>query len=103
MCSLFKEQMDGATTESKSLKEVIGVYKIRSETRSAFSSHERNLTNLVAELESIRTSLTTSNTALQTDLDAIKARVAETTDALDDARRYNAAAWLSRQQCCVNG
>ena len=65
--------------------------------------HERYLTNLVAELESIRTSLTTSNTALQTDLDAIKARVAETTEALDDARRYNAAAWVSRQQYCVDG
>ena len=37
MCSLFKEQFDGATTESKSLKEVIGVYKIRSESCSAFS------------------------------------------------------------------
>lgn len=30
MCSQFKEKMDGATTESKSLKEIIGVYKIRS-------------------------------------------------------------------------
>ena len=30
MCSEFKEKMDGATTESKSLKEIIGVYKIRS-------------------------------------------------------------------------
>ena len=29
MCSQWKEQMDGATTESKSLKEIIGVYKIR--------------------------------------------------------------------------
>ena len=37
MCSLFKEQFDGATTESKSLKEVIGVYKIRSESCSACS------------------------------------------------------------------
>ena len=34
MCSQFKEKMDGATTESKSLKEIIGVYKIRSELSS---------------------------------------------------------------------
>ena len=37
MCSLFRERFDGATTESTSLKEVIGVYKIRSESCSAFS------------------------------------------------------------------
>jgi len=30
MCSQFKEKLDGATTESKSLKEMMGVYKIRS-------------------------------------------------------------------------
>ncbi len=30
MCSQFKEKMDGATTESKSLKEIIAIYKIRS-------------------------------------------------------------------------
>ena len=30
MCSQFKEKMDGATTESKSLKEMMGVYKVRS-------------------------------------------------------------------------
>lgn len=30
MCSQLKENMDGATTESKSLKEIIAVYKIRS-------------------------------------------------------------------------
>lgn len=30
MCSQFKEKMDGATTESRGLKEIIGVYKIRS-------------------------------------------------------------------------
>ena len=36
MCSLFKERFAGATTESTSLKEVIGVYKIRSESCSAF-------------------------------------------------------------------
>lgn len=29
MCSQFKEKMDGATTESKSLQELIGVYKVR--------------------------------------------------------------------------
>lgn len=34
MCSQFKEKMDGATTESKSLKEIIGVYKIRSGSSS---------------------------------------------------------------------
>ncbi|CAD6592553.1 MAG: kinesin-like nuclear fusion protein [Alectoria sarmentosa] len=72
MCSQFKESMDGATTESKGLKEIIGVYKIR-----------------IAELEAIRTTLTTSNTALQADLDAIKTRVAETSEALDDAKRYH--------------
>ena len=47
---------------------------------------------LVAELESIRTLLTTSNTALQTDLDAIKSRVSETSEALDDAKRYDLTA-----------
>ena len=30
MCSEFKEKMDGATTESNSLKDIIAVYKIRS-------------------------------------------------------------------------
>ena len=30
MCSQFKEKMDGATTESKSLREMMGIYKIRS-------------------------------------------------------------------------
>lgn len=34
MCSQFKESMDGATTESKGLKESIGVYKIRSGSTS---------------------------------------------------------------------
>lgn len=48
--------------------------------------------DLVAELEAIRASLTTSNTALQTDLDAIKARVSETSEALDDAKRYRVTA-----------
>ena len=47
---------------------------------------------LVAELESIRTSLTTSNTALQTDLDVIKTRVSETSEALNDAKRYGLTA-----------
>ena len=32
MCSQFKEKMDGATSESKSLKEMMAVYKIRSMT-----------------------------------------------------------------------
>ena len=32
MCSEFKEKMDGATTESKSLREMMGIYKIRSMT-----------------------------------------------------------------------
>ena len=48
--------------------------------------------NLVTELEAIRTSLTLSNTVLQTDLDAIKARVSEISEALDDAKRYGFAA-----------
>ena len=30
MCSEFREKMDGATTESKSLREMMGIYKIRS-------------------------------------------------------------------------
>ena len=30
MCSQFKEKMDGATTESKGLKEMMGMYKVRS-------------------------------------------------------------------------
>ena len=47
---------------------------------------------LVAELESIRTLLTTSNTSLQTDLDNIKIRVSETSEALDDAKRYDVTA-----------
>ena len=90
MCSEFKEKMDGATVESRSLKELIGVYKIRSGSSKPFSfqCHSR-LTSLVTELEAIRTSLATSNTALQTDLDAIKSRVAETSEALEDAKRYH--------------
>ena len=56
------------------------------------TNNHPSLTNLVAELESIRTSLTTANTTLQTDLDAIKIRAAETSDALDDAKRYSSAA-----------
>ena len=36
MCSQFKEKMDGATSESKSLKEMMAVYKIRSMCGSAF-------------------------------------------------------------------
>ena len=34
MCSQFRERIDGATTESKSLKEIIEVYKIRSGSSS---------------------------------------------------------------------
>ena len=30
MCTQFREKMDGATTESKSLREMMGIYKIRS-------------------------------------------------------------------------
>lgn len=37
MCALFKEKMDDATTESRSLREIIGVYKIRSGSRSRVS------------------------------------------------------------------
>lgn len=44
---------------------------------------------LVAELESIRVTLTTNNDSLQTDLDAIKTRVSETSEALEDAKRYD--------------
>lgn len=98
MCSEFKEKMDGATTESKSLKEIIGVYKIRSGSCSLSSQNYPRLTGLVTELESIRTSLTTSNTALQIDLDAIKIRVAETSEALDDAKRYGSTILLILQQ-----
>lgn len=56
------------------------------------SNRRPSLTNLVTELESIRTSLTEANTTLQTELDAIKARAAETSDALDDAKRYGSMA-----------
>lgn len=38
MCSQFKEKWDGATTESKSLKEMMAVYKIRSESVWTFTS-----------------------------------------------------------------
>lgn len=71
MCSQFKEKMDGATTESKSLREMMGIYKIR-----------------ITELEAIRTQLTSSNAALQVDLDGTKARLAASSDAFDDAKRY---------------
>ena len=93
MCSEFKEKMDGATMESKGLKEILSVYKIRSRSPSPMvPKYCLSLINLVAELESIRTSLTTSNTALQTDLDAIRARVSETSEALDDAKRSGSTA-----------
>ena len=58
---------------------------------------------LVAELESIRTLLTTSNTSLQTDLDDIKNRVSETSEALDDAKRYDLTASLFRTLELLNG
>ncbi|KAK0511539.1 hypothetical protein JMJ35_006112 [Cladonia borealis] len=71
MCSQFKEKMDGATTESKSLREMMGIYKIR-----------------ITELEAIRTQLTSSNAALQLELDGTKARLAASSNELDDAKRY---------------
>ena len=37
MCLQFKEKMDGATMESKNLKEITGVYKIRSRSSVAIS------------------------------------------------------------------
>lgn len=40
----------------------------------------------------------TSNTALQTELDAIKARVSETSEALDDAKRSGSTASSFCQQ-----
>ena len=43
--------------------------------------------NVVTELETIKTQLNASNITLQTDLDAIKARVSESSEALDDAKR----------------
>ena len=58
---------------------------------------------LVAELESIRTLLTTSNTSLQTDLDDIKNRVSETSEALDDAKRCDLTASLFRTLELLNG
>ncbi|KAL6716943.1 kinesin-like nuclear fusion protein [Lecanora helva] len=71
MCSQFKEKMDDATTESKSLKEMMGIYKIR-----------------ITELESIRTQLTSNNNTLQVELDQTKARLTSSSEALDDAKRY---------------
>ena len=58
---------------------------------------------VVAELESIRTLLTTSNTSLQTDLDNIKTRVSETSEALDDAKRYDLTASPFRALELLNG
>lgn len=44
--------------------------------------------NVVAELETIRAQLSSSNTALQTDLDATRARLASNSEALEDSKRY---------------
>ena len=43
----------------------------------------------VAELETVRTQLTASNSALQIDLDASKARLATSSETLEDAKRYH--------------
>ena len=58
---------------------------------------------LVAELESIRTLLTTSNTSLQTDLDDLKTRMSETSEALEDAKRYDWTASPFRTTDLLNG
>lgn len=98
MCSQFKEKMDGATTESKSLKDMTELYKLRSGScPSVLVSCPPSLMALVTELESIRITLHTENTALQTELDAIKARVTETSDALDNVKRYGSTALYFRR------
>lgn len=98
MCSQFKEKMDGATRESKCLKESTQLYQVRSGScPSLLASCSPDLMALVNELESIRVTLNTENTALQTELNAIKAQVTEASNALDDAKRYGSTALYFRQ------
>ncbi|KAL8727869.1 MAG: hypothetical protein Q9166_005746 [cf. Caloplaca sp. 2 TL-2023] len=77
--SEFKGQLNGATTESNGLKELIGVYKAR-----------------VVELEFIRTELTSNIETLSSDLNttkadlcASKAELTASSRALEDSQRAN--------------
>ncbi|KAI9823787.1 MAG: hypothetical protein M1819_001134, partial [Sarea resinae] len=66
----LKEKMSGTANERDVLEETVGLYRTR-----------------ISELETIRTQLSASNTALQTDLETTRSRLSSTTSILDDERR----------------
>ncbi|KAL8721206.1 MAG: hypothetical protein Q9225_002055 [Loekoesia sp. 1 TL-2023] len=70
MMSEFKNTLNGATTESNGLREMVAVYKAR-----------------VAELDSMRVQLTVSNETLLSDLNATRADLNASSIALEDSKR----------------
>ncbi len=54
-----------------------------------YDNHANVVVRVVAEIESSRSQLTTSNASMQTELERTKARLSSTTAALDDERRHH--------------
>ncbi|KAL9098469.1 MAG: hypothetical protein Q9163_005877, partial [Psora crenata] len=72
MQETLNDRIRAATADSDVFKETLAVFKTRT-----------------AELETIRAQLTSSNNVLQTDLDAVKARLTASTEALEEQKRHN--------------
>lgn len=67
----FKQDLEDMNVERTDLREVIGVYKVR-----------------ITELDSIKIQLTTSNTALQAELEESRSHVRTSATALEDSKRF---------------
>lgn len=85
----FKERMDGMTTESNSLREVIEVYKARGESLLSAAIMALLRLRIVTDLDAIKIQLNRSNVSLQTEVEASRSRAKTATDNLEDAKRYH--------------
>lgn len=85
----FKERMDGMTTESNSLREVIEVYKARGESLLSTAVVALLRLRKVTDLDAIKIQLNRSNVSLQTEVEASRSRAKIATDNLEDAKRYH--------------
>lgn len=83
----FRERMDGMTTESNSLREVIEVYKARGESLISAGITALLRLCIVTDLDAIKIQLNRSNVSLQTEFEASRSRAKTATDNLEDAKR----------------
>lgn len=96
----FKERMDGMTTESNSLREVIEVYKARGESLMSAAIVALLRFRIVTDLDAIKIQLNRSNVSLQTEVEASRSRAKTATDNLEDAKRYHSIQLEDLQRKC---